>query len=232
MERVIESGTSSKIGTRYSAKLGATYLDEQRAGAPDRHRIVRIGPARIVASAIEQRHARGRHRVALVYRAHPSPPRRQRSSRRCARWRSGSMGDWRGGVRTILDDRDERPGVSRTRRPSRHVPIQLTVGALLGQERRGRGTARQDRQDVAVAPDGVVAAVRPRQEAGRRLPALHEAEGSSAFLSEISKRLTQKSGAAHFRRANALEATGGDRHWSRGSGGGGRSRHLQIGLTA
>jgi hypothetical protein len=36
----------------------------------------------------------------------------------------------------------------------------VTVGALLGREGKVEVRTRRDRQDVAVAPDGVVAAVR------------------------------------------------------------------------
>jgi prolyl-tRNA synthetase len=54
IEPAIEVGNIFKLGTRYSEPLGATYLDESGA----EHSIVMgsygIGPARIVAAAIEQ----------------------------------------------------------------------------------------------------------------------------------------------------------------------------------
>src|SRR6185436_11816506 len=53
VERVIEVGNIFKLGTRYSAKLGATYLDEQGQAHPIVMGSYGIGPARIVASAIE-----------------------------------------------------------------------------------------------------------------------------------------------------------------------------------
>src|SRR5262249_42239324 len=56
IERVIEVGNIFKLGTKYSATLGATYLDEQGQARPIVMGSYGIGPARIVASAIEQRH--------------------------------------------------------------------------------------------------------------------------------------------------------------------------------
>jgi prolyl-tRNA synthetase len=54
IEPAIEVGNIFKLGTRYSKPLGATYLDEQGV----EHAIVMgsygIGPARIVAAAVEQ----------------------------------------------------------------------------------------------------------------------------------------------------------------------------------
>jgi prolyl-tRNA synthetase len=66
------------------------------------------------------------------------------------------------GYETILDDRDERPGVKFKDADLLGIPIRVTVGALLGREGKVEVRTRRDRQDVAVAPDGVVAAVRDR----------------------------------------------------------------------
>ena len=66
----------------------------------------------------------------------------------------------RGWVRGDLDDRDERPGVKFKDADLLGVPIRVTVGALLGREGKVEVRTRRDRQDVGVAPDGVVAAVR------------------------------------------------------------------------
>ena len=55
LERAIEVGNIFKLGTRYSEPLGATYLDEGGAERPIVMGSYGIGPARIVAAAIEQR---------------------------------------------------------------------------------------------------------------------------------------------------------------------------------
>jgi prolyl-tRNA synthetase len=54
IEPAIEVGNIFKLGTRYSEPLGATYLDEQGAEQHIWMGSYGIGPARIVAAAIEQ----------------------------------------------------------------------------------------------------------------------------------------------------------------------------------
>jgi prolyl-tRNA synthetase len=54
LEPAIEVGNIFKLGTRYSEPLGATFLDEQGGEHPVWMGSYGIGPARIVAAAIEQ----------------------------------------------------------------------------------------------------------------------------------------------------------------------------------
>ena len=54
IEDAIEIGNIFKLGTRYSEPLGATYLDEEGSERPIVMGSYGIGPARIVAAAIEQ----------------------------------------------------------------------------------------------------------------------------------------------------------------------------------
>jgi prolyl-tRNA synthetase len=168
VERVIEVGNIFKLGTRYSAKLGATYLDEQGQAHPIVMGSYGIGPARIVASAIEQRHdADGivwpwsiAPVQVLVLPVNPKQPAVREMAERLYRELAEV------GFEVILDDRDERPGVKFKDADLLGIPIRVTVGALLGREGKVEVRTRRDRQDVAVAPDGVVAAVR---DLGRRL---------------------------------------------------------------
>ena len=55
IEAAIEVGNIFKLGTRYSVPLGATYLDEDGKAHPIVMGSYGIGPARIVAAAVEQR---------------------------------------------------------------------------------------------------------------------------------------------------------------------------------
>jgi prolyl-tRNA synthetase len=55
IEPAIEVGNIFKLGTRYSEPLGATYLDEEGQERPIVMGCYGIGPARIIAAAIEQR---------------------------------------------------------------------------------------------------------------------------------------------------------------------------------
>ena len=111
IEPAIEVGNIFKLGTRYSEPLGATYLDE-RERAPIVMGSYGIGPARIVAAAIEQG-GRARHRLAaalapwqvqLVSLAKAGEPEREApttSTRSCA-----------SGAEVLYDDRDAGPGRS------------------------------------------------------------------------------------------------------------------------
>jgi prolyl-tRNA synthetase len=162
VERVIEIGNIFKLGTRYSTKLGATYLDEQGHARPIVMGSYGIGPARIVASAIEQRHdADGIVWPWSIAPAHvlvlPVNP-KQAAVREMAERLYRDLGA--GGFETILDDRDERPGVKFKDADLLGIPIRVTVGALLGREGKVEVRTRRDRQDVAVAPADVVPTVR------------------------------------------------------------------------
>src|SRR5262245_29578330 len=168
VERVIEVGNIFKLGTRYSTKLGATYLDEQGQAHPIVMGSYGIGPARIVASAIEQRHdadgivwpwsiAPAQVHVLPVNPKQPAV--RETAERLYAELRAAEF-------ETILDDRDERPGVKFKDADLLGIPIRVTVGALLAKEGRVEVRARREKQDQKVAPEGVVDAVR---ELARRL---------------------------------------------------------------
>jgi prolyl-tRNA synthetase len=162
VERVIEVGNIFKLGTKYSATLGATYLDEQGQARPIVMGSYGIGPARIVASAIEQRHdADGivwpwsiAPAQVLVLPVNP----KQAAVRETAERLYRDLGV--AGFEVILDDRDERPGVKFKDADLLGIPIRVTVGALLGREGKVEVRTRRDRQDVGVAPDAVVATVR------------------------------------------------------------------------
>ncbi|HWB69522.1 MAG TPA: proline--tRNA ligase [Solirubrobacterales bacterium] len=54
VEPAIEVGNIFKLGTRYSEPLGATYLDEEGRERPIVMGCYGIGPARVIAAAIEQ----------------------------------------------------------------------------------------------------------------------------------------------------------------------------------
>ena len=97
IEPAIEVGNIFKLGTRYSEPLGATFLDESGVEKPIVMGSYGIGPARIVAAAIEQRadergivwpRAIAPWQVHLVSLAKAGEPEREAadgSTRRCAR---------------------------------------------------------------------------------------------------------------------------------------------------
>jgi prolyl-tRNA synthetase len=168
VERVIEVGNIFKLGTKYSVTLGATYLDEQGQARPIVMGSYGIGPARIVASAVEQRHDAD----GIVWpwsiapaQVHVLPVNvKQAPMRETAERLYQELGA--AGCEAILDDRDDRPGVKFKDADLLGIPIRVTIGARLAKDGMVELRTRRERQDVAVRPEGVVAAVR---DLGRRL---------------------------------------------------------------
>jgi prolyl-tRNA synthetase len=162
VDRVIEVGNIFKLGTKYSAALGATYLDEQGQERPVVMGSYGIGPARIVAAAIEQRHdadgivwpwSIAPLQVLVLPVNVKAAPVRDTAERLYGELAAA-------GFEVLLDDRDERPGVKFKDADLLGIPIRVTVGALLGREGRVEVRARRDRRDQAVRPEEAVPAVR------------------------------------------------------------------------
>ncbi len=151
-EPAIEIGNIFKLGTRYSEPLGATYLDETGAELPVWMGCYGIGPARIVAAAVEQfadEHGISWPRALAPFAVHLVGLGKPGHAR--ARGRRRALRDAAGGWR--------RGALRRSRsRPGREV-------------RRGRAArmpaAADGRAQVAgVGRDRGAAAPRPRERAG------------------------------------------------------------------
>jgi prolyl-tRNA synthetase len=168
IERVIEVGNIFKLGTKYSVPLKAVYLDERGQERPIVMGSYGIGPARIAAAAIEQRHDAD----GIVWpwaiapcHVHVLPVNvKDRAIRDTAERVYGEL--TAAGVETLLDDRDERPGVKFKDADLLGIPIRVTVGALLAKESCVEVRTRHDRREVKVTPEAVLATVR---DLGRRL---------------------------------------------------------------
>ncbi len=161
IEPAIEVGNIFKLGTRYSEPLGAKYLDE----AGQEHPIVMgsygIGPARIVAAAIEQ----GADERGIVW---PAP---------LAPWQVhlvglGKGGDevdaaagrlygelTEGGVEVLYDDRDAGPGQKLTDAELLGCPLRVTVGRRTLAEGELELQVRATGDDERIALDGAAAAI-------------------------------------------------------------------------
>jgi prolyl-tRNA synthetase len=168
VERVIEIGNIFKLGTRYSVALGAMYLDESGRERPIVMGSYGIGPARIVAAAIEQR-ADGTgivwpwsiapfdvHIVVVAMRDGAQVAAAEALYTECGA----------AGIEAVLDDRDERPGVKFNDADLLGVPLRVTIGNALVREGvvevRERHTGRQTR----VPKEAVLDAIRTARAAG------------------------------------------------------------------
>src|SRR5687768_14778377 len=112
--RGIEVGHIFQLRTKYSAALGATFLDEKGASRPMEMGCYGIGVTRVVAAAIEQNHdERGiafprpiaPFEAAIVPIGYHKNPAVRAAAERLHDELAAA------GVDVLLDDRDERPGV-------------------------------------------------------------------------------------------------------------------------
>jgi prolyl-tRNA synthetase len=164
----IEVGNIFKLGTRYSVPLGATYLDEAGTEHPIVMGSYGIGPARLMAAAIEQ----GADERGIVW------------PRAIAPWDMHLVALGKGetevaeaagrlyeelteaGVEPVLDDRDAGPGEKLTDAELLGCPLRLTVGR--------RGLA-----------EGEIEAQVRRSGADSRLPVAEAAARSRELLASL-----------------------------------------------
>jgi prolyl-tRNA synthetase len=126
----IEIGNIFKLGTRYSEPLGATYLDESGSERPIVMGSYGIGPARVLAAAIEQgADERGivwprpiaPWQVHLVSLAKAGEEERASADRLYDELRAA-------GVEVLYDDRDAGPGEKLTDAELLGCPLRLVAG--------------------------------------------------------------------------------------------------------
>jgi prolyl-tRNA synthetase len=130
IEPAIEIGNIFKLGTRYSEPLGATYLDESGQERPIVMGSYGIGPARIVAAAIEQ----GADEQGIVWPASIAPWQAHLVSLAKTGEEERAAADRlyeelaASGVETLYDDRDAGPGEKLTDAELLGCPLRLVVG--------------------------------------------------------------------------------------------------------
>jgi prolyl-tRNA synthetase len=167
IEPAIEIGNIFKLGTRYSEPFGARYLDEHGSELLVWMGSYGIGPARIVAAAVEQfadEHgiswpkALAPFAVHLVGIGRAGTPERDAAERLYT-----TLCD--GGVEVLYDDRDAGPGEKFADAELIGCPLRLTVGPrslqsgeVEVQVRRGRSEGRPlplegDREELLRAVD-------------------------------------------------------------------------------
>jgi prolyl-tRNA synthetase len=154
LEPAIEIGNIFKLGTRYSEPLDATYVDEAGAELPIWMACYGIGPARIVAAAVEQfadEHgiswpkALAPFAVHLVALGKPGTPERGTADGLYATLLAG-------GVEVLYDDRDLGPGEKFAEAELLGCPLRLTVGRKSLESGEVEVQLRRGRQSAAGLP--------------------------------------------------------------------------------
>jgi prolyl-tRNA synthetase len=163
----IEVGHIFKLETRFSIPLGALYLDENGSERPILMGSYGIGPGRIVAAAVEQRHDEqgicwppplAPYDVHLVAIGAPGDEASTLAEQAGATLEAA-------GLSILLDDRDRRPGEKFADADLLGCPVRVTVG---------RRTLEDDQVDVLVRSTRAEERV-PATEVGERSRAILEA---------------------------------------------------------
>ena len=125
----IEAGHIFILGTHYTEKMGANFLDEQQQKKPIVMGCYGIGVSRLVATAIEQHNdADGlRWPMSLApYHVHLVTLGKDEAVARAAQSIYDEL--WAKGIEVLWDDRDERPGVKFKDADLIGLPLRVTVG--------------------------------------------------------------------------------------------------------
>jgi prolyl-tRNA synthetase len=129
-KNTIEVGHIFKLGTKYSAALGAQFLDAKGTLNPLVMGCYGIGVSRLVATVIEQNH----DAAGIIWPEEVAPyqllimPLDTNDQAIMDKARELYLSFTRAGVKVLLDDRDERAGVKFKDADLIGVPLQLVLG--------------------------------------------------------------------------------------------------------
>jgi prolyl-tRNA synthetase len=155
--RGIEAGHIFVLGTHYSAKMGATFLDQEQKKKPLVMGCYGVGVSRLVAAAVEQHHDDFGITWPISVAPYQVHLTQLGEGEDVERW----VGDIeRGleakGIEVLVDDREERPGVKFKDADLIGIPLRVTVGerglksGVLELKRRGEKDAKSLPLDGAV----------------------------------------------------------------------------------
>jgi prolyl-tRNA synthetase len=159
IEKAIEVGNIFKLGTVYSEPLGATFLDRDGKAQPIIMGCYGIGPARILAAAIEQR----ADEKGIVWPRSIAPweievvalGKTGEETLEAAEKIYEQLGE--AGYRVLLDDRDKGPGEKLTDAELLGCPLRIVVGRRTLAEGEVEAQLRAGGEQSRLAIDDVVA---------------------------------------------------------------------------
>jgi prolyl-tRNA synthetase len=161
-QTALEVGHIFKLGTHYTVPLDATFLDEDGTERPIEMGCYGIGPGRIMAAAVEQRHdeqgivwprSLAPYEVEVVAIGAAGPEVVEIAER------AGSDLDAEG-LDVLLDDRDMRPGEKFADADLIGCPVRITVGKKTLEDGKVDLLVREGRADERVAVDELVTRVK------------------------------------------------------------------------
>lgn len=159
LTRGIEVGHIFKLGTAYSEALNATFLDDRGREIPFVMGCYGIGVSRLIAAAVEQNHDKdgmifpmplAPFQVLILNLGIKDESITEASEFLYAECR-------RKGIDTLLDDRDERPGVKFKDSDLIGIPLRVTVGKNFARDQlveiKKRATGETESLSLAEAAD-------------------------------------------------------------------------------
>ena len=162
LSRGIEVGHVFKLGVKYSEAMNARFLDAEGQEKPMIMGCYGIGVSRTIAAAIEQNHDEDgiifppalAPFTVLVSPVGAKSPEIEETAERV-------YGDlWNNAIDTLLDDRDERPGVKFKDADLIGIPFRVTIGKKALAERKVELRDRRTKEVKLVEIAGIVEAVR------------------------------------------------------------------------
>lgn len=154
----IEVGHIFKLGTKYSDALGLTYTDETGEAKPVIMGCYGIGINRCVAAMIEQNH----DDAGIIWPVSAAPykvvvvPVNANDADQMALAESITKSLEDAGIETVIDDRDERPGVKFKDWDLIGIPVRITVGKK-AKDGIVEYKLRSDKEFSELAPEEAVA---------------------------------------------------------------------------
>jgi prolyl-tRNA synthetase len=157
-QTALEVGHIFKLGTYYSEPLGARFLDEDGVERPLVMGSYGIGPGRIMAAAVEQRHddhgiswprSLAPYEVEVVAIGAAGPEAVETGENAAGELEAA-------GLEVLLDDRDLRPGEKFADADLIGCPVRVTVGKKTLEDGRVDVLRRSDRAEQRVPVDALV----------------------------------------------------------------------------
>ena len=170
-QTAIEVGHIFKLGTTYSAPFGATFLDENGVEMPILMGCYGIGPGRIMAAAVEQRH----DELGIVWPRPLAPydvhvlALHGAAAEVLEPATEVAVALASEGLEVLLDDRAQRPGEKFADADLLGVPLRVTVG---------KKTLEDDAVDLRVRATGADERI-PRETLHQRIEELFSGETAS-----------------------------------------------------
>jgi prolyl-tRNA synthetase len=179
--RGIEAGHIFVLGTHYSQKMGATYLDQDQKKRTLVMGCYGIGVSRLVAAAVEQHH----DALGIAWPISVAPYQVHLVQLGEGEQVEGAVleierGLEAAGIEVLVDDRDERPGVKFKDADLIGIPLRVTVGerglakGIVELKRRTVKDSQSVPRDAAIeAISSEVAVLRSLDQKAKAAPGSH-----------------------------------------------------------